>query len=654
MGTIRENKLKHKANQIARYAYGLFASGKGTGSLGISQGEFRTLGKTREEVFKGLTDKYYKRLLEAYPEESWNDEESKTLDKMELKDVANSLIDTKNPADLKKKMEFSAYKELIAPEKEGAKDWYQMDPEQIGKAMKERGFNPKNRNDVQKFYDKLREHATDYDRARIVKEETEDAALLEKAAFLAYPSLYEESVKQALTGEYDDAKATRAGLTDFAIGTAMGLVPGGLKPVRGITSAGEASLLGIKNPGTTRLLDPVFSGLTDAGIEGVRQVVDAAEGRDFNWGDIGSAGVAAAVVPAAVQGVRTVAKKGNSMYSRPFVKGLLEGSKGAENQLNVERNELKQMLMDARDASKGSSRRTKSGMLSAARSMEDIDKALARDEAKKRLMALGLKSQEDELAAAKKVSDARAAVDAAETSQGQVIDSQGVIPEKARQRMIDYWGKIADNANNELEKAVAEEASLHNRDFFGIPADKYPYVEQVLGISEKAPRKTRVRQNDGSALGSITVPPRPRPDVSPFGEMAEDAIVSKANKAPRKVSIEKILQDYYDKPVKPKIYTPTGHMDKNTLSVYAGQKKALTDFFPEKMKAEGVIKNKDKSYTAGKGLGTILGWYGRRFEPSMGAARKGDERLKQFQESDWFKSLPKEKKNMIEKVLKGE
>ena len=670
MGTIRENKLKHKANQIARYAYGLFASGKGTGSLGISQGEFRTLGKTREDVFKGLTDKYYKRLLEAYPEESWNDEESKTLDKMELKDIANSLIDTKNPADLKKKMEFSAYKELIAPTEEGAKNWYQMDPEQIGKAMKERGFNPKNRNDVQKFYDKLREHATDYDRARIVKEETEDAALLEKAAFLAYPSLYEESVKQALTGEYDDWKARRAAGTDFAIGTAMGLVPGGLKPVRGLTRAGEASLLGIRNPGTSGLLDPIIAGGVDAGLEGVRQTVDAAEGRDFNWGDIGGAGVAAAIVPASVQGLRTIAKKGNSMYARSFVKGLLEGSKGAENPLNIERNELKEMLINARAASGGSRRTKANGMVSAARSMEDIDKALARDEAKQRLMALGLRSKEDEVAAASRVSAARDARDAAETSLNQVIDSQGVLPEKTRQGMINYWGKIADNANNELEKAVSDEAKLLNRDFFGIPREKFPYVESVLGGITKAPKTSGA---DGNPLRNIIAPPRPGaneyslanahpmprrravPDSeAPFGGILEDDAVNGTAKAPRRVSIDKILKDFYDKPVKPDIDTPTGHMDKNTLSVYAGQKKALKQFFPEKMKAEGKTKNTDKSYTAGKSLGTVLSWYGRRFEPSMGTIRKGDEKLESFKRSEWFKSLPKEKKNAIENALKGE
>lgn len=642
MGTIRENKLKHKANQIAGYAYGLFATGQGTGSLGLSQGDFRSLGNTREEVLKQLTDKYYKRLLEAYPEESWNDEESKTLDKMDLKAVANSLIDTKNPADLKKKMEFSAYKELIAPSEAGAKDWYHMDPEQLGKAMTERGFNPKNRNDVQKFYDKLRGHATDYDRAMIVKENTEDAALLEKLAFLAYPSMYEESVKQALTGEYDDAKAARAGLTDFAIGTAMGLVPGGLKPTRAL----------LKNPGTSRLLDPIYSGLTDAGLEGVRQVADAAEGRDFDWGDVAGAGVAAATVPAAVTGVRTIAKKGNTIYSRPLVKGILEGAKGVENPLNVERNELKQMLMDARNASGGSRRRNASGMLSAARSMEDIDKALARDEAKKRLMALGLRSQEDEIAAAKKVADARLARDAAVASQSQVIESQGVIPEKARKDMINYWGKIADNANNELEKAVAEETELLNRDFFGIPAKKFPYVEQVLGDNTKAPRSTNLK---GTGLDGITMSPMSRPEgVLPLGAMAEDVAGDEGRKTLRKVSIDKVLQDYYDKPVKPKIYTSTGYMDKNTLSAYEGQKKALTNFFPEKMKTEGVVKNKDKAYAAGKVLGTVLGEYGRRFEPSTGAVRKGDERLKKFRESDWFKGLPKEKKNAIEKILKGE
>lgn len=646
MGTARENKLRMKAYKIAGHAYGLFAKGQGTGSLGLSQGDFRKLGKDKESIVEGLANKYYHRLLKAYPEDKWNDQESMTLDRMKIEDVANTLIDEKNPANIKKKLEFSAYKDLIAPTEEGAKNWYQMDQEQIGKAMTELGFNPKNRNDVQQFFDKLSEHDINYNRGKIVEEEYENAHPIRKLGMLAFPSFTDEAVKQSLTGEFDNGKLYRAVGTDAAIGMAMGLVPGGLKPTK----------VWWKNPGTTGLLDPILAGSADFGLEAVRQGVDVAEGRDFDFGDIASAGVSAAIVPAAVQGIRTVAKKGNSMYSRSFVKGMIEGSKGAENPLNVERNELKELLMNARAASGGSRRRNANGMLSAARSMADIDKALARDEAKKRLMALGLRSQEDEAAAASRVAAARHSLDAAESSLNQVVDSQGVIPEKVRQRMINYWGKIADNADNELEKAVSEEAKLLNRDFFGILREKFPYVESVLGDITKAPKTSRPGPN-GNPL--LNVPPmsRPRPDIDgdiPLEEILKSAAVDGAPKAQRKVSIDKILQDFYDKPVKPKIYTPTGHMDKNTLSVYAGQKKALKDFFPEKMKAEGIIKNIDKSYSAGKVLGAVLSWYGRRFEPSMGTIRKGDERLKRFKQSDWFKSLPKEKKNAIEKALKGE
>lgn len=630
MGTARENKLRMKAYKIAGHAYGLFASGQGTGSLGLSQGDFRKLGKDKESIVEGLANKYYERLLKAYPEDKWNDQESMTLDRMKIEDVANTFIDEKNPANLKKKLEFSAYKDLIAPTEEGAKNWYQMDQEQIGKAMKDLGFNPKNRNDVKQFFDKLSEHDINYNRGKIVEEDYEKAAPFEKLAMLAYPSLTDEAVKQSLTGEYDDGKMYRALGTDAAIGTAMGLVPGGLGLSKGVTAGGKAGWWAAKNPGTTKMLNPIYTGLADAGLETVRQGVDVAEGREFNGGDIATAGITAATVPSAVAGLRLYAKKGNTMLSTPFVKGLMQGAKGAENPLNVERNELKELLMNVRTASdKGTKTDISGGKLRKVRGgMKAIDDALLRDEAKQKLMALGLRSADDETKLANAVGDAQVKLNKAKQSLEQVIESRGKIPDILREEMIKQHGRIADKAQSDLEAAVAAQKAYDDAHatFFGNDRTKYPYVEDIIGGNPEKGRHV--------------------PAEKIFG-------IRSTRKPNAEKQIESVLRKYYDKPVKPNILTPTGQLDVSTAEQYAGARKLFKETFPEKAAAEGIATDKSKINAFGYGIGAVLGNYGTRIEPNI-KFRNRKEKMESFKSSDWYKSLPKEKKNAIEKALKGE
>ncbi len=639
MGTARENKLRMKAYKIAGHAYGLFAKGQGTGSLGLSQGDFRKLGKDKESIVEGLANKYYERLLKAYPEDKWNDQESMTLDRMKIEDVANTLIDEKNPANLKKKLEFSAYKDLIAPTEEGAKDWYQMDQEQIGKAMKERGFNPKNRNDVKQFFDKLSEHDINYNRGKIVEEDYEKAAPFEKLAMLAFPSFTDEAVKQSLTGDYDDGKMYRALGTDAVIGTAMGLVPGGLGLSKGVTTGGKAGWWALKNPGTTRMLNPIYTGLADAGLETVRQGVDVAEGREFNGGDIATAGITAATVPSAVAGLRMYAKKGKTTLSTPFVKGLMQGAKGVENPLNVERNELKELLMNVRAASnKGAKTDITSGKLRKVRGgMKAIDDALLRDEAKQKLMALGLRSADDEAKLANAVDAAQVKLDNAKQALDQVIDSKGIIPEKLRDDMIKQHGRMTDKAQANLEAALAAQENYKkaNASFFGNDRTAYPYVEDILGGNPERGKHAL----DGITFG---IP----------GEQGE-IITRRIRKPNPEKQIESVLTKYYDKPVKPNILTPTGQMDVSTANQYAGARKLLKETFPEKAAAEGIASDKSRTKSLGYGIGAILGNYGTRIEPNI-KFRNRKEKMESFKSSDWFKSLPKEKKNAIEKALKGE
>lgn len=612
MGTARENKLRMKAYKIAGHAYGLFAKGQGTGSLGLSQGDFRKLGKDKESIVEGLANKYYERLLKAYPEDKWNDQESMTLDKMKIEDVANSLIDEKNPANLKKKMEFSAYKDLIAPTEEGAKDWYQMDQEQIGKAMKERGFNPKNRNDVKQFFDKLSEHDINYNRGKIVEEDYEKAAPFEKLAMLMYPSLTNEAVKQTLTGEFDNGKMYRALGTDAVIGTAMGLVPGGV---------GMAT-------------NPLKMGAVDAGLEAIRQGANVIDDRDFEGSSIAASGIAAATVPGIARGFQTFTKKGGGMYSKPIARGIAKGARGVDDPVMEERNALKQLLIDAREQSKASRR-----MTDRQRNMpndftdEEIEQAKAWGNAADRLRALGYHDM------TKQYSVTKALQAAQDEYYGLKETMQAMKPGTAGYDDVVNSFLQARDKVNALRKnydLVLNESELDASLFgnTGRTANQAGFVKSQDGVVKERPWIESVIGGDPSYFG--------------------DAEYRNAMKTPNKKAIEQVL-GIYDKPFKNpgkgKVPTPSV-IEENEAS------KALRDkLFPAKAEATGQ-SSKKTGYKVGLGIGHVANALGLRVEPNIQVnplkPTEYDEKLKRWKSSDWFKNLPKEKKNAIEKALKGE
>ena len=483
---------------------------------------------------------------------------------------------------------------------------------------------------MKQFFDKLSEHDINYNRGKIVEEDYEKAAPFEKLAMLAFPSATDEAVKQTLTGEFDNGKMYRAFGTDAAIGTAMGLVPGGLGVSKGVTAGGKAGWWALKNPGTTKMLNPIYTGLADAGLETVRQGVDVAEGREFNGGDIATAGITAATVPSAVAGLRMYAKKGKTVMSAPFVKGLMQGAKGVENPLNVERNELKDLLTTVRAASdKGAKTDVSSGQMKKVRGgMKAIDDALLRDEAKQKLMALGFRSADDEAKLAYAVGAAQTKFNNAKQSLEQVIESKGKIPEDLRQDMIKQHGRMTDKAQADLEAAAKARKDYNDAhaDFFGNDRTTYPYVEDILGGNPEKGRHVYAEKIFG---------------------------IRRTRKPNAEKQIEGVLTKYYDKPIKPNILTPTGQMDVSTAEQYAGARKLLKETFPEKAAAEGIATDKSKAKSLGYGIGSVLGNYGTRFEPNI-KFRDRKEKMEAFKQSDWFKGLPKEKKNAIEKALKGE
>lgn len=309
-----------RALKASEAAYDKFAKGKGIGYLYGA--------KSKDELF----EKVLAGLKKAYPYGTATEQEISKLNAAEDIDVVSSVLAEKDPLAAKEKVEFSAFKPLVDDSK-----WYGMkngDPFTEGtiqNKMVELGYDPTYDKSAQRFWNDLRRHSTNYERGRVVKDFASSGWGIADA--LVYPNAYNEAVKQAVTGQYDDKKLERAAAGDIA---ASVLLP-------------SASALTAKVPA---LASSLVSGGVSAGIEGVHQAYNYANDLPVNYGDIIGAGVASATVPAIAKGAARDVAQAGTVDAAPFVRGFNRGIRGGADPLNLEREALKQSVIDARKISK--------------------------------------------------------------------------------------------------------------------------------------------------------------------------------------------------------------------------------------------------------------------------------------------------------------
>ena len=127
------------------------------------------------------------------------------------------------------------------------------------------------------------------------------------------------------------------------------------------------------------------------------------------------------------------------------------------------------------------------------------------------------------------------------------------------------------------------------------------------------------------------------------------------------ITADQIIQKVYDKP---SMYKVKGWLETATPKQYDEVSAALGNMkqaFPAKYERDLAMgaSNKNKAaYNLGLLGGKSLGFIGTRVEPNIKVnplqISEYDQKLKRFRETEWFKNLPKDKKNAIEKALKGE
>lgn len=363
--TVYNDQMVLRALKASEAAYDKFAKGKGIGSLHGA--------KSKDELF----EKVLAGLKKAYPYGDATEQEISKLNAADDIDVVSSVLVEKDPLAAKEKVEFSAFKPLVDDSK-----WYDMevgDPFTEGtiqNKMVELGYDPTYDKSSQRFWNDLRRHATNYERGKVVKDFASSGWGITDA--LVYPNAYNEAVKQAITGQYDDKKLERAAAGDIATSI---LLP-------------SASSLTVKAPA---LASPLISGGVSAGIEGAHQIYNYANDLPVNFGDVIGAGVASATVPAIAKGAARDVAQAGTVENAPFVRGFNRGIRGGADPLNLEREALKKSVIDARKISKQIYDEVESGASPRGKAVYregDFEKGRILDNTHKKLRTLGFENQQ--------------------------------------------------------------------------------------------------------------------------------------------------------------------------------------------------------------------------------------------------------------------
>lgn len=545
----------------------------------------------RATAVRQLAKENIGKLREVIPQDAYNEDMIRRANALDLGSVEKYMFEFgEEPFGATRKGQFDKVMD----------DWYKWDNKKTENEMYKFGYDPAREGDRQKFLQELADYQTAHDRAGIVKEETTDAPWYNKLGYLAFPSSYNEAVKQSLTGEFDDAKMDRAVGTDAVVGTAM-------------TAA----------PAIRALNNPLAIGLADAGLEAARQGINYAEDREVDPMAPVTSGTMAATVPAFAQGLQGYLWRGASMDARPMSRGFSRGARGAFDPVEGERNALKQLLINARRQSEAArtgvdpnfGKKAKGTFVGAA----DVENGDAWNRASAKLKMFGFKDKE-------LVAETEAAKDAAKAK---VIDLD------AQLRAVlsdDYLPRTTkDVMSRELEAKLADA----NKEFNAA-------MDANLAASLSAKTATKDMGVVQSLIGRD--PSKVKRSVSKVNSISDKELDNQ---------VEAVLKATYDQP-----------QNFGMIPQYADRKAAkdaMMREFPEKMGAEigkGDTNSKKAAYSLGLLVGRGASRFGTQVEPNIKvnpmAIDEYDRKLKQFKESEWYKDLPKEKKNAIEKVLKGE
>ena len=578
----------------------------------------RFKGMDRDEAITKLAKEAVPKLRELVKENEFGDETVRKLDELDVGAVRKYLYEFgEEPFGATRKGDF---------DKEVVDKWYGWGPKETEAQMYKFGYDPNRPGDKQKFLEEIREYQTAHDRGKIVQNTMSGGdqtsifpdklpnspALLQHLAFAAYPAMTKEATRQSLTGDFDDSKMNRATVADVLAGGTMAAAPS-FKVLSG----------------------PLGAGLSAAGAETARQLIQPTKG---SVSDVILAVTTAGTVPAGGQYLQGLLSRGASTGSRQYSRAFARGLRGADDPLMQERNALKQLLISARKQSENAEKvagTTNDKPVGLTATIPELNEAAKWSEAEAKLNALGYVSSEKKdilgLAvenAEKKLNAAKKAQRKAQLSKPKSRKKEDIID---HDKDIELKNQIREEAQNEYDNAVREFYDFENKEVLNdkITDETGEFVEEIIGRDPS-------RFSGGPVVSSYEID---------------------------KNGVANALKVYDQPPVFFGINENIPQVTAKSVNAYRPMLDKYKAAFPQMYEyvsltdGKGANKNALKAaLLGGRVVGGVLG----RMEPNVGSTATlmtggsiGDKVTK-FRESEWYKNLPKEKKNIIEKVLKGE
>lgn len=564
----------------------------------------RFKGMDRDEAITKLAKEAVPKLRQLVKENEFGDETVRKLDELDVGAVRKYLYEFgEEPFGATRKGDF---------DKEVVDKWYGWGPKETEAQMYKFGYDPNRPGDKQKFLEEVREYQTAHDRAKAVKETIEDAPWYDRLAFAAYPAMTKEATRQSLTGDFDDSKMNRATVADVLAGGAMAVAPS-FKVLSG----------------------PLGAGLSAAGAETARQIIQPTEA---SFSDVILAGTTAGTVPAGGQYLQGLLSRGASTGSRQYSRAFARGMRGADDPLMQERNALKQLLIDARKQSEKAENvasTTNGNPVGVTATIPELNEAAKWSEAEAKLNALGYNSFEQENMLGLAVKDAEANLKAATEAERKAIAAKPKGRKKAdiidHEKDVELKDQIRQEAQNKYDEAVSKQKAFEDNQVFNerMVNEADQNVEDIIGMDPS-------RFRGGPVVNSY--------EVTNNG-------------------VENALKIYDQAPVFYGINENIPQVTATSVNAYRPMLNKYKAAFPQMYEYVSLTNGKGANKNALKAAllaGRVVGGVGGRMEPNMGSTATlmtgGDigQKVTKFRESDWYKKLPKEKKNAIEKVLKGE
>lgn len=608
MAESREEILKRNAYRFAEYYYDNVASKEGTPLVPMEKAAMR---KGKDDYVDLMADAAYEKMKAdpSYSPENWSDDVAARLDKQ--KPMEGSLYafgSGKSSEQVHDETQFEAFRPLI---EDGA--WYKMSPKDLATWMnsEQLGYDGDSEKSRNQFWKDLQKYDMQYNRGRIVAEEL--ASPYGKYAMIVNPTLGQEAVKQALTGNFDDSKAKAAAGIDVGASIALG--------------------------SAAKFKSALAAAMLAGGVESGRQFANMATGNETNWGSPAMALLAAGTVPAGAKYLKGILSQAGA-DAKPFARGFTRGIQGFDDPLEAEKEALKNTLLKARESSVNAEKNAATfaynnpagGVFNLAEAEAGGNYQRGMDA----LKALGFESRKENELINKEVSQAVAKKARAENMyetaiqrHDQIIDGRGLVPERQRQYALEQAARDVEIAKTNLEQstneanAVLAKAAEYNEGAFSAYAEPRPFAENVLG---PAPENVMT--------GPIQV------------------------RYTRPTSIEDAISKYYDTPAEFASLSRAGTPDANVFQTTAAARNALRTVFPEKYSKELAQQSGKKLYNLGlvlgRGSSDIAAPLETAFQVTPQEAGSGfSAKVNAFKDSDWYKNLDEQQKAAIEKAFKN-